>query len=71
MAPMPARVTVARADGVMQTLEVPVETWIAGARSVTLRVGPGARVTRVELDADRAFPDVDRANDAWQAGQRR
>ena len=63
MAPMPARLTITLEGGRTERREVPVETWLGGARRAEVRV-PGV-VTRVVLDEARRFPDIDRANDAW------
>ncbi len=65
LAPMPARVAVTRADGTVDRLEVPVEVWLGGARRHTLRVPNGATVTRIEIDPDGQFADVDRDNQRW------
>lgn len=65
LAPMPARVAVTRADGAVERLEVPVEVWLAGAVRHTLRVGSAATVTRVDIDPEGAFADVDRTNQSW------
>lgn len=65
LAPMPARVAVTRADGSLERHELPVETWLGGARRATLRVSRLPEVVRVEIDADQAFPDVDRSNQTW------
>ena len=46
-------------------LTVPVETWLAGARSARLSVPPGPAVIRVEIDYDYQFPDSDRSNNVW------
>ena len=66
LAPMPARVVVTRQDGRIERLEVPVETWLAGSRHARLRVADGATVTRIEIDPESAFPDVDRTNQVWR-----
>ncbi|HYH82794.1 MAG TPA: M1 family metallopeptidase [Longimicrobium sp.] len=68
-APMPARLVITRQNGQTERREVPVETWLAGARTatVTLPAG-GSPVTRVEIDPEQWFPDVDRSNNAWTAG---
>lgn len=66
LAPMPARVVVTRADGTSQRLEVPVEVWLGGSRSQVVRVANPATVTKVEIDPDQAFADVDRTNQVWQ-----
>lgn len=65
-APMPARLTVTRQNGATERLEVPVETWLRGEKRATVNVPAGASpVTRVEIDAEQLFPDVDRANNVW------
>ena len=64
-APMPARLTITRENGETLEREVPVDTWLAGARTATLSVPAGAPVVRVEIDAARAFPDVNRDNNVW------
>jgi hypothetical protein len=63
--PMPVRLTVTRADETRERLEIPVDVWLAGATRAEVTVGPGAAVTRVEIDAERVFPDVDRTNNVW------
>ncbi|HEX6372313.1 MAG TPA: M1 family metallopeptidase [Longimicrobium sp.] len=66
LAPMPARVTVTRENGETQTVEVPVETWLEGRRTATLTLPRAASpVIRVEIDAENAFPDIDRENNVW------
>jgi hypothetical protein len=65
-APMPARLLVTRQDGTIERREVPVETWLGGARSATVSVSAGGSpVVRVEIDPTSSFPDVDRANNVW------
>lgn len=64
-APMPIRLAVTRADGSVERSVTPVDVWLNGARRVTVGVRPGARVTRVEIDPDAQFPDVDRGNQVW------
>jgi hypothetical protein len=67
MMPMPAIVEVTLADGTTVRREVPVETWLSGARTATVSV-EAADVTRVEIDPEMAFPDLDRSNNVWEAG---
>jgi len=65
-APMPARLLVTRQDGTTERREVPVETWLGGARTATVSVPTGSSpVVRVEIDPTSSFPDVDRANNVW------
>ncbi|MGH7718939.1 MAG: M1 family aminopeptidase, partial [Gemmatimonadaceae bacterium] len=63
--PMPARLTVTRADGRVERREIPVETWLGGARTASVTLPPGSPVQRVEIDAGREFPDIDRQNNVW------
>jgi hypothetical protein len=64
--PMPARLVITRANGQTERREVPVETWLRGARTatVTLPAG-GSPVVKVEIDPERQFPDADRTNNTW------
>ncbi|MBI4421447.1 MAG: M1 family metallopeptidase [Gemmatimonadetes bacterium] len=64
-APMPTRVTITLASGETIQREVPVDVWLRGAQSTTVTAPAGATVTKVEIDATQAFPDVDRANNVW------
>jgi hypothetical protein len=65
LAPMPARVTVRRADGSSEIREIPVETWLAGATRAEITVGAGSDVTEVTIDMENQFPDLDRGNNRW------
>jgi hypothetical protein len=65
-APMPARVTITRATGEILRREVPVAVWLSGETSAELRIPPGSAVVRVEIDAENAFPDIDRGNNVWE-----
>lgn len=64
--PMPATLTITRANGETLTREIPVETWLSGATTATVTVPAGAPVKQVELDAARAYPDVNRGNNVWR-----
>ena len=68
-APMPARVTITLEDGTTLRREVPVSTWLGGATSAQLRITAGSPVVRVEIDAEDAFPDIDRENNVWERGE--
>jgi aminopeptidase N len=63
--PMPATVTVSSGDGGKTAVEIPVEAWLRGAREVTVSVPAFGAVTRVEVDAEQRYPDVDRSNNVW------
>jgi len=64
-APMPARLTIALADGDTLRREIPVSTWLAGTRTASVTVPRGRVVAAVELDALHEFPDVMRKNNYW------
>jgi aminopeptidase N len=66
LVPMPARLTITLASGQTMEREIPVETWLSGARKSSVAVPAGSAVTKVEIDAAGAFPDVDRSNNVWQ-----
>jgi len=66
LAPMPARLTLTLADGGTIAAEIPVSEWLSGKRSAELVLQTPAPVVRVEIDAERAFPDTERANNVWE-----
>ncbi len=68
--PMPAYVTVTFDDGAVENREVSVEHWLAGRRRATLDVMSNRPVVKVEIDATRALPDIDRDNNVWTRGDR-
>jgi hypothetical protein len=63
-ATMPTFLTITRQNGEKLTREIPVETWF-NATSTTVTVPAGSPIVRVEIDAQRAFPDTDRTNNVW------
>ncbi|MFL5386866.1 MAG: M1 family metallopeptidase [Longimicrobiaceae bacterium] len=64
---MPAFVTVTASGGAVTQRELPVTAWTGprGSRTATLRVPVSGAATRVEVDARRSYPDVNRANNVW------
>jgi hypothetical protein len=64
---MPTILTITRDNGEKTTREIPVESWLKGATSVTVAVPAQPRVVRVEIDAHRDFPDINRSNNVWPA----
>jgi hypothetical protein len=66
LAPMPARLTITLADGRTLKGEIPVERWLEGARQADYVAKTSSPVVKVEIDAERVFPDVDRANNVWE-----
>jgi hypothetical protein len=62
--PMPAMIQIERADGSIELAEVPVETWLQGAREAVVRVSASPPINRVRLDPNGRLPDRDRSNDS-------
>ena len=62
--PMPTVLTITRQNGEKVTREIAVDTWFS-ATSATVTVPDGSPIVRVEIDAQRAFPDVNRSNNVW------
>ena len=69
LAPMPVRLAVTRSDGHVELMEVPVTVWLGGARSTTLTIANGATVSKLEIDPENVFPDIDRSNNRWTRAQ--
>jgi hypothetical protein len=63
--PMPVHLAVTREDGSVERLVVPVDVWLAGARTAMAEVASSPRVVRIEIDPDLHFADVDRTNNVW------
>ncbi len=63
---MPVLATIQFADGSTTTREVSEKRWLNGHRTASITLESTAPVTKVELDADHQFPDIDRSNDVWQ-----
>jgi hypothetical protein len=70
VAPMPVLLEITRADGSVQRETVPVDVWLTGARETVFRIPVGAGVTRVRIDPDGVFPDIDTSNQEWRRGDR-
>jgi len=69
LAPMPVRLEITRADGRVERREVPVDVWLSGARSHVVHVAGRPAVTGVVIDPEELFPDIDRSNQSWTAGE--
>jgi Peptidase family M1 domain len=64
-APMPVHLVVTRSDGRADSLDVPVDVWLRGARKTSARIAREPSVKQVEIDPAKDFPDVDRSNQVW------
>ncbi len=65
--PMPVPLTIACEDGTTIERTIPVDPWLEGRRQTSIAVD--CAVSRVEIDADGAYPDVDRSNNVWPRGE--
>jgi hypothetical protein len=65
LAPMPIRLAITRGDGAVERRVIPVDVWLTGARQHTVTLD-GTGVTAVEIDPERALPDIDRSNNRWR-----
>lgn len=63
---MPVRLAISRTGGNVERVVVPVEVWLPGIRTHTLRVAASPRPTAIEIDPEGIFPDVDRNNGRWR-----
>lgn len=64
--PAPTDIRVTTASGQRITQTIPIERWLSpSTRSVTVTIPVEGPVTRVELDPDEYFPDVNRRNNVW------
>jgi hypothetical protein len=61
----PAVVSVTYSDGDVAMASIPVSEWHSGSRSAKLTFKAGS-ITRVEIDREQFFPDVDRSNNVWK-----
>lgn len=64
--PMPVRLAITTQDGSTVRQEIPVDVWLRGARQATTTVAVPGIVTRVVIDPENVFPDVNRGNNVWQ-----
>lgn len=61
---LPVVVAITDSKGVTDTVKLPAEVWERGS-TWTFRHNSDSRVTRVVIDPDKAFPDVDVSNNTW------
>lgn len=64
--PLPTFVAVTLANGEVRRATVPIEAWLTGARSQNVTLSVPGRATRVELDPEQLFPDVNRRDNLWE-----
>lgn len=66
---MPVRLVLTMQNGQTQRAEIPVDVWLRGQPSARLTVETPSPVTRVEIDPEGHFPDVDRDDNVWPKGR--
>ena len=65
LTPMRIDLAITRADGRTERMRIPASVWMQGARTHVVRVARAPEITRVEIDPDGLFPDMDRSNQLW------
>lgn len=65
LAPMPVVLAVMRADGSVQRVTLPVDVWLSGERQRVVRVASAPRISRVEIDPDGLYPEMNRTDTVW------
>jgi hypothetical protein len=63
----PVDVSAHLADGRTVSWREPVSAWYGGGRTLTTSHAVPGPVVRVVLDEPKAFPDIDRSNNSWNA----
>jgi len=66
--PMPVLLKVTLADGSTQNYKLPVEIWQQDETYI-FHPQTSQKIDKVVLDADHQLPDVDRANNSWNANK--
>ena len=57
----------ATSDGSSQMLKLPAEAWQMNEKTHTFGMFTSKVVTKVEIDPDEVFADIDRTNNVWNA----
>jgi len=66
--PMPVNLRLDFANGTTESVRLPVEAWYEGSRFLYVRQYP-SELIKVEIDPEKGFPDVRRANNSWSKQQ--
>ena len=62
---LPVHLAVTYDDGSTERLSLPADVWRNNERAYTKGFFTDKTVTRVELDPDQAFADINRENNVW------
>ena len=65
--PMPVLLQLTLEDGSILETKLDVQDWLDGRRTIDFAIDTDSPVTRVEIDPDVHFPDVNRNNNVWEA----
>ncbi len=63
--PMPVYLVATTASGDAIRRQIPVDVWLAGARTATLDIETTDPIVSVQIDPELYFPDVDLTNNFW------
>lgn len=64
---MPIQARVTFSDGSSELLKLPAEAWQMNEKAHTFGMFTNKVVTKVEIDPDQVFADIDRTNNVWNA----
>src|SRR5690606_37236693 len=64
---MPLELEVTYDDGTVERMEMPIEVWKLNERSFVKGFFSDRAVTRVVVDPEEAYADVDRSDNVWEA----
>lgn len=64
--PLPVTVEMTLENGDILTHKIGVETWLHGAVETSFTISPDQTVTKVVVDPEYLFPDVNRENNTWK-----
>jgi len=62
---MPVHLAITTTDGTVSTEVIPVDEWLKGKTKVTYTFPAGKEVSRVEIDPENNFPDLNPQNNVW------
>ena len=65
LAPMPVLLAITHGDGHVERRVIPVDVWLTGITRAAVNIAAPSGITKVEIDPDQRFPDVDRSNNTW------
>jgi len=68
---MPVPLAITREGGRVDHAMVPVNVWFTGEKRYTLKVAAKPTITKVEIDPDHGYPDINRGDEVWtRSGER-